>query len=78
MQETFRRRDMRVKMPEPSLDGGRAQQHAQGSSGRPDLILVPEVAESGSDDEMKDATASLVTLAPKEDRVEPEDSGDAM
>ena len=60
------------------MDGGRGQQHAQGSSGRADLIPVPEVVGSGSDDEMKDATAPPVTLAPKKVQFEPEDSDDAM
>ena len=36
------------------------------------------MSESGSDDEMKDATAPPVRLAPKEDQVEPEDSDDAI
>ena len=64
MQQTFNRRDMRTKKPAPSSEDESAQHHAQSTSERVGLIPAPEVSESGSDDEMRDATSTSATREP--------------
>ena len=54
------------------------QHDAQSDSERNDLIPVPKVSESGSDDEMRDATVSPTTPTLNEDQVDSKDSDDEM
>ena len=77
MQQTLSKRDMRTKKPAPSEDA-RAQHRAQSALERVDLVPVPEVSESGNDDEMRDATALPTTPTPNEYQVGSKDSDDEM